>query len=122
MAVVPGTTALSDQCGPSTYTLHGAYYLKDRDSRPKVWYRDVTRSTQLYQIKATLPTYTVHGAYYLKDRDSRPKVWYRVETRGPTAVVLNGLMGLVGLLCDVRPWLTRSLSQWLHIAKERGHA
>ena len=30
--------ALSDQGDPSTYTLHGAYYLKDRDSRPKVWY------------------------------------------------------------------------------------
>ena len=26
--------ALSDQGGPSTYTLHGAYYVKDRDSRP----------------------------------------------------------------------------------------
>ena len=45
---------LSDQGDPSTYTLHGAYYLKDRDSRPKVWYRVVARSTQLYQIKATL--------------------------------------------------------------------
>ena len=32
-------TALSDQCDPTTYTLHGAYYLKDRDGRPKVWYR-----------------------------------------------------------------------------------
>ena len=31
-------TALSDQGGPSTHTLHGAYSVKDRDSRPKVWY------------------------------------------------------------------------------------
>ena len=32
-----GHIALSDQGDPSTYTLHGAYYLKDRDSRSKVW-------------------------------------------------------------------------------------
>ena len=31
-------TALSDQGDPSTYTLRGAYYLKGRGSRPKVWY------------------------------------------------------------------------------------
>ena len=47
-------TALSDQGGPYTYTLHGAYYLKDRESRPKVWYRVVARIIQLYQIKAAL--------------------------------------------------------------------
>ena len=29
-------TALSDQRNPATYTLHGTYYLKDRDGKTKV--------------------------------------------------------------------------------------
>ena len=46
---------LSDQGDHSICTLHGAYSLKDRDSRPKVWYPAVVWSTQLYPIKVTLP-------------------------------------------------------------------
>ena len=34
---ITGHAALSDQAHPSPYMLHSGYYLKDRDTRPKVW-------------------------------------------------------------------------------------
>ena len=39
--------ALLDQDQPLPYILHGAYYLKDRESRPHVWYLGAMAPTGL---------------------------------------------------------------------------